>query len=66
MAAIDERSNIPILLRPSIAATAADGRSGCWSHGKSIAEAVVLRRNRSVFIRPFNISQINLCDIIFK
>ena len=39
------------LLRPSIAAAEADGQSGCQSHAKSIAKAVVLRRNRSVFIR---------------
>ena len=48
-----KRKVVWFLLRPSIAAAAIAGRSGCRSHAAFVAEAVVLRRNRSVLIRSW-------------
>ena len=52
-AAIEESAAVELrfLMRPSIAAAAIAGRSDCRSHAAFVAEAVVLRRNKSVFIR---------------
>ena len=65
-AAIEKEYKIFFYCAFSIAAAAAAGRSGCRSHAALVAAAVVLRRNRSAFIRPAFTGSLYLYQIVLQ